>query len=327
MASPTKVAASGSTPSVPVDKSVQSATSEHDEHLQDSDAAEFPTAATPTSAQPVALLAASEPVRSPGAPGVAPGVELDNHPGAVVAVTRQVPTPVGEDTKIPRQLWGGTRFTWASKPRTDTRNGILEFTAQTEGVVYLLVDWGLQGGKDGTWEKERLTKEQLVERGWQHVGPWPADEKLSMFRKLCMAGETYRIRTNKYWPPELLSARGSFVSYNGCRENGEACGNSPPSSNPQNGRHCRRPQLRVSGSLRFLPRRDALLSPMHRPSEKPRNWSSRFTPTNTPPREPLKRKADSRRNCWVSQRKRKTTSWLATPSCGRQWISPCPLKT
>lgn len=132
--------------------------------------------------------------------------EVDKLPGAVIAVTGQVPTPIGNDPKAPRQLWGGTKFVWASEPKSvDVRLGVLEFAVGKTGVVYLVPDWEYQGGNDGKWDAERLSREQLQQQGWQYFGPWPGNEKLSAFRKLCKAGESYRIRTNKYWPPAVLT--------------------------------------------------------------------------------------------------------------------------
>lgn len=121
-----------------------------------------------------------------------------------VAGMMPVPFEAPGSAQLPEFLKGGTTFDFPQKPRTDARNGVLEFTVKRTGVLYLLADWKHQGNPRGGWEQERPTRQQLAERGWKDLGPTPWDKEVIVFEKTCNQGETYTIRTNKYWSPILV---------------------------------------------------------------------------------------------------------------------------
>lgn len=136
--------------------------------------------------------------------------------GAVVSVAKCRPVPIepkGRD-KLPPEFLGGTEFEWISPPKSaQIENGELNFTVEKSGWVYLAAYWYYEGNNSGGWLDTRLTKDQLIERGWQHLGlcPWdgaPPEKPVELFRKFCNAGETYSIRTNKYGPPALFTPPG-----------------------------------------------------------------------------------------------------------------------
>lgn len=129
-------------------------------------------------------------------------------PGAVLKVEGMEPTPFKTEEKHPDELRGGTFYTWPVKPAgAAVERGELRFTVVETGVVYLIGNWGKQGS-GGEWTKTALSKEQLIQRGWEPLGEC-AWSKINgfpgeLFRKVCKQGETYSLRTNKYWPPEAL---------------------------------------------------------------------------------------------------------------------------
>jgi len=126
--------------------------------------------------------------------------------GAKISVAGAKPTAIGEDPAFPSALRGGTKFDWIDPPgqgRVDV--GALEFHVEESGWVYLTADWNYQGNADGNWQAERLSKEQLIAKGWEPLGlcPWTDNRErpIEMLRKLCRQGESYRVRVNKYVPP------------------------------------------------------------------------------------------------------------------------------
>lgn len=125
--------------------------------------------------------------------------------GAVISVVRKVSTPLGDDPNLPLELRGGTTFNWRTKPGgANIKNGVLEFTVEETGVVYLNCSWKYEGNSSGGWYQERLTREQLAKQGWEDLGPCPWNKDRILFRKLCKEGEQYAIRVNKYGPPGVL---------------------------------------------------------------------------------------------------------------------------
>lgn len=133
-------------------------------------------------------------------------VEPASTNGATIAVSRMKPVPIGDDSAMPVELRGGTRFDWIETPTAvNVELGRLEFTVENSGIVFLVADWNYEGNRSGNWTEEAKSKDQLVQEGWTYVGrcPWGGtDEKpLELLKKHCVRGESYTIRVNKYWPP------------------------------------------------------------------------------------------------------------------------------
>jgi hypothetical protein len=160
--------------------------------------AEVVKPAPPAPVEPVPPAPQPEPAKP-----VEPMQDFSSIGGAKITVSGMKPVPIVSSPNLAKELVGGTRFDWINVPTSVNIDlGALEFKVEKSGAVYLLADWSHQGSGGG-WTDERLTKEQLVAKGWEPLGPCPWDEKkeVELFRKICKEGESYRVRVNKYWPP------------------------------------------------------------------------------------------------------------------------------
>jgi WD40 repeat protein len=122
-----------------------------------------------------------------------------------IAVAGMTPGPCPYDP-CPEELREALKFDWPAIPAEDVANGALEFDVLRDSAVYLVVTWLPETDLDGAWAKERLTRAQLVELGWEDLGacPW-ATMSETLFRRLCRAGESHRVRVNRLWPPAVLA--------------------------------------------------------------------------------------------------------------------------
>lgn len=126
---------------------------------------------------------------------------------AVVSVERlaRVPFTIEADpTLLPPALQGATTWSHQDPNGADVSKGVLRFKVIESGEVYLVANWKYQGNRSGGWYEERLTREQLVERGWQDLGPCVWDREVYLLKRQVKKGESYVIRTNKYSPPDLV---------------------------------------------------------------------------------------------------------------------------
>jgi hypothetical protein len=108
---------------------------------------------------------------------------------------------------IPPVLQSATRWRCPEMTTTSQDNAVLRFKVIESGEVYLVAHWKFQGGKDGGWDEERLTREQLIERGWKDLGQCAWDREVYLLKRQVKKGESYVLRTNKYWPPSLIIPR------------------------------------------------------------------------------------------------------------------------
>jgi hypothetical protein len=129
---------------------------------------------------------------------------LAGTPTVDVARRKPVPFVADHQEEIPGLSKGSVTFMMESPRSGDVSNGVLEFTVHRSGLVYLAAQWKYEGNRSGGWYEERLSKEQLVEKGWEDTGPAPWDSSIVIFRKMVKEGESYRIRTNKYGAPLLI---------------------------------------------------------------------------------------------------------------------------
>lgn len=120
----------------------------------------------------------------------------------VVPGSRPVPYRAPAGVQIPAELVGGTTFEFADAA-SDSRSGLLVFTAKRLVAAYLIAHWKYEGNNDGNWTPERLSPEQLVAQGWENLGAVPWDSEVFLFRRNLTPGP-YRIRTNKFTPPQLI---------------------------------------------------------------------------------------------------------------------------
>ena len=130
-----------------------------------------------------------------------PVVETSTGP-AVVTVEKMQPLPLRIGPR-PAFLMEGTFYEWKERPPKGVGNGVLHFHVDKPGIVYLVATWRREG-VGGKWEKSRLSKEKLISHGWQEVGPCDWDPERTLFKRFCKQGESYSIRTNKYWPPIVV---------------------------------------------------------------------------------------------------------------------------
>ena len=106
-------------------------------------------------------------------------------------------------THVPEALRGGFIFT--EKRRHDS--GELEFRVQDDATVYLAGFFGYDGNSQGDWDDDRLMQSGLLELGWTHVDYMTGGngKQLEIYSRKVSAGETYRLRVNKYTAPLLIT--------------------------------------------------------------------------------------------------------------------------
>ena len=88
-------------------------------------------------------------------------------------------------------------------------NGVADFKASAAGRVYLACNYDYQGNRSGGWIEERWMPEQFVENGWSLVQglelvSWE-NRSYVVFTKELKAGESGRLRCNKYDPPYFIT--------------------------------------------------------------------------------------------------------------------------
>ncbi|MEK6237426.1 MAG: LamG domain-containing protein [Planctomycetales bacterium] len=141
------------------------------------------------------------------------GSAQTDHPAVVVGKEKIIrpltdkivqPLTLKEGAALPSYLRGATALAFPKRPGTSEKNGVIEFKVVRGGLLYLVAEYAYQGNSGGGWTKTRLTKEQLIEKGWEYVEPAPWGRKCSIFRRIVKQGEQYTIRSNKYWPPEII---------------------------------------------------------------------------------------------------------------------------
>ena len=125
--------------------------------------------------------------------------------GADVEVVRMKMVPFANPQKLPDSPTTAYGFEWIARPMSaEIKNGVLQFSVKSDGLVYLVTDTQYQGNRSGGWWEEKVTKQELVQQGWEDLGACPWNQKEAMLKRFVKNGESYRIRTNKYGPPKLI---------------------------------------------------------------------------------------------------------------------------
>jgi len=108
----------------------------------------------------------------------------------------------GDFKQVPASLCGMTIFSGERRPHA----GALEFHVINETRVYLAGFWGNGGNRSGDWVDERLTFQEMIDLGWEHVDDMVHSNGrvYNVLTKVLSAGQTHRIRCNKYSPPCLM---------------------------------------------------------------------------------------------------------------------------
>ncbi len=114
----------------------------------------------------------------------------------------------GAFKQVPSSLRGMTIFSEERRPHA----GVLEFHVIDETRVYLAGFWGYEGNHRGDWDDERMTLQQMIDLGWKHVEDMVlANGRVyNVLTKVLPAGQTHRIRCNKYSPPLLMLKQSSY---------------------------------------------------------------------------------------------------------------------
>ena len=89
--------------------------------------------------------------------------------------------------------------------------GVLSFEVESEGLVFMATStrWGGGGNSSGDWKDEVLLEKDLRRKGWRKLRSLRElsnndTGEMEVFYRFCEAGETHRIRTEKYAAPMLL---------------------------------------------------------------------------------------------------------------------------
>ena len=120
-------------------------------------------------------------------------------------LTEAASAEAGRWMRVPEVLRGAKVFSGSPIKH----NGVADFKATAAGRVYLACNYDYQGNRSGGWIEERWMPEQFVEKGWSLV---PGLELVSwenrsyvLFTKELKAGESGRLRCNKYEPPYFIT--------------------------------------------------------------------------------------------------------------------------
>lgn len=89
---------------------------------------------------------------------------------------------------------------------SEPKDGVLEFSVTRDATIGLAASWAYDGNPGGGWQAERETKQDLIDAGWRSVGEmyFNLTDRHTIFLRECRAGESFRIRTRKYYRPVVL---------------------------------------------------------------------------------------------------------------------------
>ena len=101
----------------------------------------------------------------------------------------------------------------ANWPKDNPKSGYIEYTVKRDGWLLVACNYAYQGNKSGGWIEERWEPKDFEKNGWKHLdskrmGFAAIDEWNAMsyiFAKFVKAGETQRLRCNKYGAPRLIT--------------------------------------------------------------------------------------------------------------------------
>ncbi len=110
-------------------------------------------------------------------------------------------------TEVPDELKTCQIFSKETGEPGVHHGGAADFVVQKDGVVFLAGQLDQrEGNLEGDWDERRLTVKNFEEAGWAFVGSMRDNKGLAyaIFRKTVLAGEQYRVRTNKYTPTYVM---------------------------------------------------------------------------------------------------------------------------
>lgn len=119
--------------------------------------------------------------------------------------------------KIPDWLRGTVFYQHSSLQSTHIDRGETQFRVRKGGVVLLAVTsrWGGGGSRSGGWLEKVIDRDAFIAQGWQEVGRIgctmkgkdPGHDWL-VYARFCGEGESFRLRTEKYFGPILILRHG-----------------------------------------------------------------------------------------------------------------------
>ena len=134
---------------------------------------------------------------------------------AAVEVLNMKPLPLGVGQgetawmRVPDQL---TKYRTTILTATGPMNGVADYRVTKAGYLLVACNFDYQGNSSGEWEASRWTREQFHEHGWREATNKDLggvlvkgdNREQVVFVKRVAAGESGRLRCNKYDPPYFI---------------------------------------------------------------------------------------------------------------------------
>ncbi|MEA3186548.1 MAG: hypothetical protein QOD99_378 [Chthoniobacter sp.] len=98
-------------------------------------------------------------------------------------------------------------------------NGVADLTVTKEGWIFVACDYGYEGNQQGGWMDERWEEKDFKKRGWSVLGKAEGalvdkgNREWVVFAKHLKAGETLRLRANKYNAPHVILVTGEYSPF------------------------------------------------------------------------------------------------------------------
>jgi len=135
---------------------------------------------------------------------------------AAVEVFRMKPVPLvagGED----KTAWVRVPDLFTKQPAmifmaTGPVNGVADYKVTKGGYLLVACDYTYKGNSSGSWLEERWTRQQFYKHGWREATAKDLggvlvsgdNHRQVVFVKKVVAGESGRLRCNKYGPPHFI---------------------------------------------------------------------------------------------------------------------------
>ncbi len=102
----------------------------------------------------------------------------------------------------------GRTYSFRPNVKDGDKRATLEFTVAKDGMVVMACTprWGGGGNRSGGWFEKCKKKDDLIAEGWKEAGTIPTSDGQAfvVFTRMFKKGESYSIRTEKYWAPILI---------------------------------------------------------------------------------------------------------------------------
>jgi hypothetical protein len=155
--------------------------------------------ALPTTPLAPASPASGSSVSAPSAPASKSPAHSGSRP---VTVDRFKPRPI-TDLMVDFSKFKELRDAVVFRPiaaEPETISDTLQFQVHRAGEYYLAATWK----RDTDSSDGQVSLEQLVEQGWENLGPSPWEKLRILLKRTCKEGESFQIKTLKFQPPYLI---------------------------------------------------------------------------------------------------------------------------